>query len=122
MSLAALIIGGVPQGTVLGPNLILIFINKIYHCIKYYTIRCFADDTRISKAITCEGDVKALQDNLDAVVEWVAKNNMTLHEDINFNTYAILQQQKTTTCAIFHLSLISISTKHPWILYPQFNI
>ena len=70
LSLAALIISGVPQGTVLGPILFLIFINDISHCIKYSTIRCFADDTRISKAITCEGDVKALQDDLDAVVEW----------------------------------------------------
>ena len=32
-------------------------------------------------AITCEGDVKALQDDLDAVVEWSVNNNMTLHED-----------------------------------------
>ena len=81
LSLAALIISGVPQGTVLGPILFLIFINDISHCIKYSTIRCFADDTRISKAITCEGDVKALQDDLDAVVEWSVNNNMTLHED-----------------------------------------
>ena len=57
------------------------YINDISHCIKYSTIRCFADDTRICKAITCEGDVKALQDDLDAVVEWSVNNNMTLHED-----------------------------------------
>ena len=75
------IISGVLQGTVLGPILFLIFINDIYHCIKYSTIKCFADDTRISKAITCEGDVKALQDDIDAVVEWSVNNNMTLHED-----------------------------------------
>ena len=31
--------------------------------------------------ITCEGDVNALQDDLDAVVEWSVNNNMTLHED-----------------------------------------
>ena len=32
-------------------------------------------------SITCEGDVKALQDDLDAVGEWSVNNNMTLHED-----------------------------------------
>ena len=81
LSLAAIIISGVPQGTVLGPILFLIFINDISHCIKDSTIRCFADDTRISRAITCEIDVEALQEDLDAVVEWSTKNNMTLHED-----------------------------------------
>ena len=81
LSLAALIISGVPQETVLGPIVFLICINDISHCIKYSTMRCFADDTIITKAITSEGDVKALQDDLDAVVEWSVNNNMTLHED-----------------------------------------
>ena len=56
-----------------------VVINDISHYIKYSTIRCFADDTRISKAITCEGAFKALQAALDAVVEWSVNNNMTLH-------------------------------------------
>ena len=58
LSLAALIISGVPQGTVQGSIRFLIFINDISHCIKDSTLRCFADETRISKAITCEGDTK----------------------------------------------------------------
>ena len=66
LSLAALVISGVPHGTVLGPILFLI-------CIKYSTIRCFADDTRISKAITCEVDVKALQDDLDGSCRMVCQ-------------------------------------------------
>ena len=81
LSLAALIISGVPQGTVLGPILFLIFINDIASCIKDSTIRCFADDTRVSKAITCEQDVKVLQKDLNAVMDWSANNNMSLHED-----------------------------------------
>ena len=81
MSLAALIMSGVPQGTVLGPILFLIFINDITDCITNSTIRCFADDTRISKAISCEHDVSILQSDLDLVIQWSMKNNMTLHED-----------------------------------------
>ena len=68
-------------------------INDISHCIKYSTIRCFADDTRISKAITCECDVKALQDDFDAVVEWSVNNNITLHE-VTFEYIWILYVQQ----------------------------
>ena len=81
MSVIALIISGVPQGTVLGPILFLIFINDIDKCISSSILRCFADDTRISKAISEASDVILLQKDLDKVMQWSRRNNMTLHED-----------------------------------------
>ena len=44
-------------------------------------IRCFADDTSISIAITSEQDVMLLQSDLHNVIEWSSKNNMALHRD-----------------------------------------
>ena len=41
----------------------------------------FADDTRLSKQISCEQDVQLLQQDLDSVILWSKYNNMKLHED-----------------------------------------
>ena len=81
LSVFAPIISGVPQGTVLGPILFLIFINDIEHSISSSIIRCFADDTRISISIKCENDVKLLQNDLHNVIRWSERNNMALHKD-----------------------------------------
>ena len=71
---------GVPQGTVLGPILFLVYINDIDKCIKHSFISCFADDTRVSKGISDSADVKHLQEDLNQVIKWTSKNNMKLHE------------------------------------------
>ena len=80
-SLVALIISGVPQGSVLGPLLFILFINDMQSCINFSTIRFFADDTRLLKHIYGHSDSEELQKDLDSVIKWAKANNMSLHED-----------------------------------------
>ena len=57
---------GVPQGTVLGPILFIIYMNDAADNIKHSTIRLFADDNIIIlyKEIMSEVDVQKLQKGL----------------------------------------------------------
>jgi len=60
---------GVPQGTVLGPLLFLLFINDITVNLSS-TIRLFADDCLLYKEIKIARDTLELQQDLDTVCHW----------------------------------------------------
>ena len=72
---------GVPQGTVLGPQLFLLMINSITEDELSSKIGIFADDTRLSKGITNEEDICLLQKDLDTIFSWKEKNNMRFNSD-----------------------------------------
>ena len=69
---------GVPQGTVLGPLLFLIYINDIGLNIKF-RIRLFADDTLLYATVSSEDDANTLQQDLDSLVAWTTLWQMFLN-------------------------------------------
>jgi ribonuclease P/MRP protein subunit RPP40 len=71
---------GVPQGTVLGPVLFLVYINDLNTYIQDCTVSSFADDTRIKRRISKASDVNILQDAVTSSAMWSCDNNMLLHE------------------------------------------
>ena len=60
---------GVPQGTVLGPILFLLYINDFHEYLKYSTLRLFADDSIIYRNIKTDNDTTLLQHDIDAAAK-----------------------------------------------------
>lgn len=63
------VISGVPQGSVLGPLLFLIFINDIVYGLNC-SVRLFADDLIIYKEIYSSNDVFTFQNDINKLYNW----------------------------------------------------
>ena len=66
------VLSGVPQGTVLGSLMFLLYVNDIGAKVSPQTsVKMFADDCLLYRTINSDADERQLQQDLDTMIEWI---------------------------------------------------
>ena len=74
------VIYGVPQGSVLGPLLFLIYINDLHKAIKYSIVHHFADDTNLLYTNKSLNSIhKKMKIDIKLLVQWLLANKISLN-------------------------------------------
>ena len=99
----------VPQGSVLGPTLFLLYINDMINCIRYSKLQLFADDTLTSFAGTnlytlfnlMKHDIKKMQ-------KWFNANKLTLN--LGKTCYSIFHSRRKVVPDVFDTVVLNSIT------------
>ena len=80
MSIDANVLSGVPQGSILGPLLFVLFINDMHSVVSPGTnIALYADETKIWRQISSDIDSEILNKEIASLNAWASSNLMRFH-------------------------------------------
>jgi hypothetical protein len=72
----SVVTSGVPQGSILGPILFIMYVNDIDGVLNLSNIYKFADDTKVLSIVNTKEDCRRFQQNIDALTAWSEKWKM----------------------------------------------
>lgn len=99
---------GVPQGSVLGPLLFLLYINDLVTVVDpTVQIRLFADDCVLFREVTCTNDQNELEKNIENVREWCVEWGMELN--LEKSVYLCVTRKKNPSEHVYKLGSSSLT-------------
>ena len=90
------VLSGIPQGSVLGPTLFVIYINDLPDVVES-ACKLFADDTKLYRQVRNPDDRELLQKDLESLMAWSDKWLMPFNEN---------------KCKSLHLGRANIKTQY----------
>ena len=81
-SSARSVLSGVPQGSILGPVLFLLYVNDLPNAVHYsIEIASFADDTKVFKQIDSFAGSLSLQCDLNSLENWLTSSGFVFNQE-----------------------------------------
>ena len=73
---------GVPQGSILGPVLSLLYVNDHAGVVKISTVACFANDTKIFLGVNSFSHGALLQSDLNNLDSWSTSGDLAFNQQL----------------------------------------
>ena len=94
---------GIPQGSVLGPTLFVLFVNDLPQVVES-PVALFADDTKVFREIQSDEDRQKLQQDIDELLIWSKKWQLPFNE----SKCKVMHYGKTNRKADYNLGGVNI--------------